>query len=65
MRTANRETPLVHKQFHATGTQTVSRQIYARALPVQHLCSVFFQHIIWCGPTSETACMQRRQKKII
>jgi len=26
------------------------------------LCGVFFQHMVWYGPTSETAWMQRRQK---
>jgi len=39
----------------------VSRQIYVHALLVQHLFSVFFQYIVWHGPTSETASMQRRQ----
>jgi len=27
--------------------------------------SVFFQHIVWYGPTSETAWMQRRQKNLL
>jgi len=29
---------------------------------VQHLYSVFFQYMVWYGPTSETAWIQRRQK---
>jgi len=41
------------KQRKATHTQT---------LHFQHLCSVFFQHMVWYGPTSETAWMHRRQK---
>ena len=51
------------KQRKATPTQTaVSRQVYVRALIVQHQYSVFFQEMVWYGPTSETAWMQRRQK---
>jgi len=57
MRTANREKPLPHKLCS-------SRQVYVHALLVQHLYrpSVFFQHMVWYGPTSETAWMHRRQK---
>ena len=42
----------------------VSRQVYVHDLLVQHLYrpSVFFQHMFWYGPKSETAWMQRRQK---
>ena len=40
----------------------VSRQVYVHALLVQHLYSVFFQYIVWHGPTSESASIQRRQK---
>jgi len=51
------------KQRKTTPTQTaVIRQVYVDALLVQHLYNVFFQHMVWYGPTSETAWMQRRQK---
>jgi len=29
---------------------------------LQHLYSVFFQHMVWYGHTSETGLMQRRRK---
>jgi len=57
MRTANREKP------YSYTNSAVSRQVYVHALLVQHLYSVFFQYMVWYGPTSETAWMQRRQKK--
>jgi len=40
----------------------VSLQVYIHALLAQHLYSVFFQYMVWHGPTSETASMQRKQK---
>jgi len=33
----------------------VSRQVYARALLVQHLSSAFFKHMVWYGPMLEDA----------
>jgi len=52
-----------NKQRKATPTETaVSRQVYVHALIVQHLYSVFFQSMVWYGPSSETAWTQRRQK---
>jgi len=42
---------------------TANREVYVHALLVQHLYSVFFQYMVWYGPISETAWMQRRQKK--
>jgi len=51
------------KERKATPTQTaVSRQVYVHALLVQHVYSAFFQHMVYCGPTSGTALMQRAQK---
>ena len=47
---------------HSHTNSAVSRQVYVHALLVQHLWSVFFQYMIWYGPTSETVWMQRRQK---
>ena len=55
MRTANREN-------HSHTNSAVSRQVYLHDLLVQHLYGVFFQYMVWYGPTSETALMQRRQK---
>jgi len=40
----------------------VSRQVYVHAPLVQHLYSAFFEYMVWYGPTSETASMQKRQK---
>jgi len=49
------EKPLPYKLCSYTSSLCTcpasSRQVYAHAL-----------HIVWCGPTSETVCMQRRQK---
>jgi len=51
------------KQRKATHTQTLQFQVtFMHVLLVQHLQSVFFQHIFWYGPTADTACVQRRQK---
>jgi len=50
------------KKSYSHTNSAVSRQVYVHALLVQHLYSVFFQHMFWCGPTSETASMQRRQE---
>jgi len=55
MRTANWEKPLYT-------TSAVSHQVYVHALLVQHLLHVFFQHMVWYAPTSESVWMQRRQK---
>ena len=56
MRTAEKS----HSHTNSAG----SHQVYVDALLVQHLYrpSVFFQHMFWYGPTSETDWMQRRQK---
>ena len=40
----------------------VSRQVHIHVLLVQHPYGVFFQYMVWCGPTSVTAWMQRKQK---
>jgi len=52
------------EKSHSHANSAVSCQGYVCALLVQHLCrpSVFFQHMVWHGPTSETAWMQRRKK---
>jgi len=50
---AHREKPLPHKLCRFTSS--------LHALLVQHLYSEFFQYMIWHGPTSETAWMQRKQ----
>jgi len=49
------------EKSHSHKKSAVSRHVYAHALLLQHLYSAFFQHIFWYGPTSEIACMQRRQ----
>ena len=46
--------------FHTNSA--VSCQVYVHALLVQHLQSVFFQHMIWFGPKSGKVSMQRNQK---
>ena len=56
--TANSEKPLQQNS-------AVSGQVYVHVLLVQHLYSGFFQYIVWYGPTSETASMQRRQKNYL
>ena len=52
------------EKSHSRTNSAVSRrrQVYVDALLVQHLYSVFFQHVVWYDPTSQTASMQRRQK---
>ena len=50
------------EKSHSRTNSAVSRQVYVHALLVQHLYSAFFQHMVWYGPTSEIALMQRRQK---
>jgi len=50
------------EKSHSHINSAVLRQVYPHALLVQHLQSLLFQHIIWYGPTSETACMQRWHK---
>ena len=52
------------QKSHSHTNSAVSRQVYVHALLVQHPYrpSVFFQHMVWYAPTSETAWMQRRQK---
>jgi len=47
---------------HSHTNSAVSRQVYAQALLVQHLYSVFFQFMNWYVPKSEKVYMQRRQK---
>jgi len=48
---------------HSHTNSAVTRQIHVDALLVRHLYnSVFFQYMVWHGPTSETVWMQRRQK---
>jgi len=42
----------------------VSRQVYVHALLVQHPYSVFFQYMVWYGPTSETTYRRVVQKEI-
>jgi len=43
------------EKSHSHTTSAVLRQVYAHALLIQHLSSsVFFQHMIWYGLTSET-----------
>ena len=55
MRAANRENPLAHKLRGFKSS-------LCTCPAVQHLQSVFFQHNILCGTTSERACMQIWQK---
>jgi len=52
------------KQRKTTPSQTlaVSRQAYVHAFLVQHLYGAFFQHMIWYGPTSETALCREDRK---
>jgi len=50
------------EKSHSYTNSAVSRQVYVHALLVQHLYSVFFQYMVWYGPTSETAWIQRKQK---
>ena len=52
------------EKSHSHTNSAVSRQVYVHALLVQHLYrpSALFQHAVWCGPTSEKAWMQKRQK---
>jgi len=52
------------EKSHSHTTSAVSRQVCVHALLAKRLYrpSVFFQHMVWYGPTSETAWMQRRQK---
>jgi len=50
------------EQSYSHRNSAISRQVYAHTLLVQHLYSVLFQHIGWCGSTTRTAWMQRRQK---
>ena len=50
------------EQSYSHRNSAISRQVYAHTLLVQHLYSVLFQHIVWCGSTTRTAWMQRRQK---
>jgi len=57
MQIAHREKPLPHKLCRFTLSSCS-----LHALLVQHLCSVFFQHMVWYVPTLETVWMQRRQK---
>ena len=46
-------TPQTEKS-HSHTNSAVSHQVYVHALLVQHLQSVFFQHMVWYGPTSAT-----------
>jgi len=50
------------KSHSHTNPHVASSQVYIHGLLVQHLCSVFFQNMVWYGPTSQTAWMQRNQK---
>jgi len=58
MRTVNREKPLPHNLCSFTSSLCT-----CPASSASTVNSVFFQHMVWYGPTSETAWMQRRQKK--
>jgi len=57
---AEKTTP--SRENHSHTNSAVTRQVCIDALLVQHLYSVFFKYMVWYGPTSETAWMQRRQK---
>ena len=48
-------TPTLTLQFHVKFMYMPSTSIYCEP-------SVFFQYMVWYGPTSETAWMQRKQK---
>jgi len=50
------------EKSHSHTNSAVSRQVYVHAQLVQHLSTVFFQHMVWYGPTSETVWMQRGKK---
>ena len=50
------------EKSHSHINSTVSRKVHVHALLVQRLYGVFFQYMVWYGPTAETAWMQRRQK---
>ena len=54
MHTADKEKPLPHKLCRFTSS--------LHALLVQHFLVNFFNIMVWYGPTSETAWMQRKQK---
>ena len=41
------------KSHSHTNPHVASSQVYIHGLLVQHLCSVFFQNMVWYGPTSE------------
>jgi len=41
------------EKSYAHTTSAVSCQVHVHALLVQHLYSVFYQHMVWYGPTSE------------
>jgi len=58
MRTANRERSLPHKLCSFSSSLCIFP-----ASSASTVYSVFFKHMVWYGPTSETARMQRRQKK--
>ena len=45
------------EKIHSHTTSAVSSQVYVHAQLVQHLYSVFFQHMVWHGPISEIAWM--------
>jgi len=49
---------------HSHTNSAVSRQVYVHALLVQYRYTVFIQHTVRCGPTSETAWMRRRQNNL-
>jgi len=55
------------KQRKATPTQTLQFHVKLSARSASSgstVYSVFFQHIVWYGPTSETAWMQKAEKMI-
>ena len=58
MHAANREKPLPHKLCSFTSSLCT-----CPASSASTVYSVFFRHMVWYGPTSETAWMLRRQKK--
>jgi len=60
MRTANREKPHPHKLCIFTSSLCI-----CPASSASTVYSVFFQHMVWYGPTSETTWMQRRQKQLL
>jgi len=50
------------EKSHSHTNSAVPRQVYTHAVLVQDLYIIIFQYMVWYGPTSETAWIQRKLK---